>query len=68
MKKVLVALAATGFIAGVAGSAIACPYHSAEVEKKLTLAQSEKPVVEDGSAMSTHDPDSLKLEDEVKTE
>lgn len=68
MRKSLTALLAAGFVAGFASAGFACPYHSAEVEKTLTTAQSEQPVVDEGSAMSTHDPDALNLEEKVETE
>ena len=68
MKKLLSALLATGFLAGYAGAGYACPYHSAEVEKKLTLAQSEQPVTEDETAISTHDPNKLQIEGETKVD
>ena len=68
MRKALTALLATGFIAGFAGASFACPYHSAEVEKKLTLAQSEQPVVDESSAMSTSDPELLKKLENKKVE
>lgn len=68
MKKLLTALLAAGFVAGYASSGFACAFHSAEVEKQLTLAQSEQPVVEDEAAMSTHDPDAVKIEEKVETE
>ncbi|MCB1465078.1 MAG: hypothetical protein KDJ90_22280 [Nitratireductor sp.] len=68
MRKALTALLATGFIAGTAGAGLACTYHSAHLEKKLTTAQSEQVATEDESAMSTHDPETLKLEEKVETE
>lgn len=68
MKKVLTALLATGFLAGYAGAGYACAYHSAHLEKKLTTAQSEMPAEADDSAMSTHDPDAVRVDDERKAE
>lgn len=66
MKKLLTFTAAAGLVAASTATALACPYSSASMDKKMTVA--EAPVKKGEEAMSTFDPDKVVLEEENNAE
>lgn len=66
MKKLLALTAAAGLVAASSATAFACPYNSASMDKKMTVA--EAPAEQGEEAMSTFDPSKIDLEEEKKAE
>lgn len=67
MRKLIAVSLAGGLLAATTATGFACPYNSASVTDKMTVAEVEKPAT-DQEAMSTFDPEALKKDADKKAE
>jgi len=67
MRKLIAVSLAGGLLAAMTATGFACPYNSASIHGKMTVAEAETPAA-DQEAMSTFDPGQLKQEAEEKAE